>query len=267
MLTSWARGVGAALLLACGIGSAKEAKEAKDMARMGTQEATPRDETTPGRLSARPHPPSVEKPARGLLPLGLGGRRDGLLYVPRGYRVERPAPLVVMLHGAGGNARNALSPWQKLADEAGVLLLAPDSRGPTWDIIVEDEYGPDVAFIDRALAYVFEHYAVDPGRIAVEGFSDGASYALSLGLTNGDLFTHVLAFSPGFMAPAARRGEPKLFISHGVKDEVLRIDPCSRRIVPRVERAGYAVRYREFDGPHTVPADIAREALDWFLAR
>jgi phospholipase/carboxylesterase len=255
--------VGAALLLACGISFAKETT---DMARTGTQAATPGDGAKQGRLSARPHPPSVEASARGLLPLGLGGRRDGLLYVPKSYRADRPAPLGVMLHGAGGNARDALGPWRKLADEAGLLLLAPDSRGPTWDLVAEEGYGVDVAFIDRGLAYVFAHYAVDPGRVGLEGFSDGASYALSLGLTNGDLFTHVVAFSPGFLAPAASRGEPRLFISHGVKDEVLRIDPCSRRIVPRVEQAGYAVRYREFDGPHTVPADIAREALDWFSA-
>lgn len=236
------------------------------MARTATQTAAPGDEAKHGRLSARPGVPPAEAPARGLLPLGLGGRRDGLLYVPRSYRADRPAPLVVMLHGAGGNARNGLGPWRKLADEAGLLLLAPDSRGSTWDLIAGDAYGPDVAFLDRALAYVFAHYAVDPGRVGLEGFSDGASYALSLGLTNGDLFTHVVAFSPGFLAPAAQRGGPRLFISHGVKDEVLRIEPCSRRIVPRVEQAGYAVRYREFDGPHTVPADIAREALDWFIA-
>jgi predicted esterase len=257
-------GAGAVLLLACG---ASSAKESKDMASNGTRAQALHEETKSGHLRARPHPPTVEAPKPGLKSLGLGTRRDGLLYVPKGYREDRPAPLVVMLHGAGGNARHALSPWQKLADEAGVLLLAPESRGPTWDIIVEDNYGPDVAFIDRALAYVFERYAVDPKHIALEGFSDGASYALSLGLTNGDLFTHVVAFSPGFLAPEARRGEPRIFISHGVKDEVLRIEPCSRRIVPRVQGAGYTVLYREFDGPHTVPEDIAREALSWFTAR
>ena len=105
---------------------------------------------------------------------------------------------------------------------------------------------------------------MDPARIAVEGFSDGASYALSIGITNGDLFTHVIAFSPGFMAPAGQEGAPRLYISHGVHDDVLPIDLCSHRIVPQVERAGYDVRYREFDGPHTVPDEIAREALAWF---
>ncbi|HEX8825532.1 MAG TPA: alpha/beta hydrolase-fold protein [Archangium sp.] len=237
------------------------------MTRNATQAETPHDETKQGRLRARPHRPTVDAVGHGVHPLGLGGKRDGLLYVPKGYRADQPAPLVVMLHGAGGNARNSLGLWRKVADEAGLLLLVPESRGPSWDIIVDDAYGSDVAFIDRALAYVFDRYAVNPERIALSGFSDGASYALSLGLTNGDLFSHVVAFSPGFMAPATQRGEPALFISHGVKDEVLRIGPCSRRIVPLVQRAGYEVRYREFDGPHTVPADITREALIWFTAQ
>jgi predicted esterase len=34
-----------------------------------------------------------------------------------------------------------------------------------------------------------------------------------------------------------------------------------------VQGAGYTVLYREFDGPHTVPEDIASEALAWFTAR
>jgi predicted esterase len=86
-------------------------------------------------------------------------------------------------------------------------------------------------------------YAIDPARVAIGGFSDGASYALSLGLTNGDLFSHVLAFSPGFMAPAGQEGSPRIFVSHGTRDAVLPIDRCSRRIVPTLRRAGYDVAY------------------------
>jgi phospholipase/carboxylesterase len=106
---------------------------------------------------------------------------------------------------------------------------------------------------------------VDASRLAVGGFSDGASYALSLGVTNGDLFTHVIAFSPGFLAPAGKHGSPALFVSHGTRDRVLPIDVCSRRLVPQARREGYRVEYREFDGGHAVPPEIARGALDWFL--
>jgi phospholipase/carboxylesterase len=95
--------------------------------------------------------------------------------------------------------------------------------------------GPDIAFIDRALAQTFNRYAIDPSKVAIAGFSDGASYALSVGLTNGDLFTHVIAFSPGFMAPGAQVGRARLFISHGKTDNVLPIDHCSRVIVPQLQ--------------------------------
>ena len=67
------------------------------------------------------------------------------------------------------------------------------------------------------------------------------------------------------MAPASRHGSPALYISHGTQDRVLPIDVCSRRIVPRVKGAGYSVLYREFEGPHTVPPDVAAEAVAWFL--
>jgi hypothetical protein len=95
-------------------------------------------------------------------------------------------------------------------------------------------------------------------------FSDGASYALSLGITNGDLFTHVLAFSLGLMAPAGRTGSPRIFVSHGVRDGVLPIDRCSRSIVPELKRGGYDVLYREFDGEHSISLEIALEAIGWF---
>ena len=200
----------------------------------------------------------------GLLPLMFGSARDSYLYVPATYQAERPAPLVLLLHGAGGHARQGLELLRSLADAAGLLLLAPASREHTWDLLVGRRYGPDLALIDRALEQTFSRYAVAPERVAIGGFSDGASYALSLGITNGDLFTHVIAFSPGFMAPAGQTGSPRIFISHGTRDGVLPIDRCSRRIVPQLERAGYDVLYREFDGGHTISPDIASEAVGWF---
>ncbi len=190
------------------------------------------------------------------------------MHVPETYQTASPAPLMLWLHGAGGRARAFLSSeLQGQADAAGMLLLVPTSKEYTWDVVVgRGRYGPDVAVIDRVLESTFNRYAVDPARVAVGGFSDGASYALSLGITNGDLFTHVLAFSPGFMVPAGRSGTPRVFVSHGTRDEVLPIDRCSRRIVPQLERAGYDIRYREFEGGHAVPPDVAREAMGWFVA-
>ncbi|MFT8246504.1 alpha/beta hydrolase [Roseomonas sp. BN140053] len=221
---------------------------------------TARDGAARGRLRARPGAaPEEPAPAPGLHPIGSGQRRDGLLRVPDGAG-DAAVPLVVMLHGAGGDAAGALR-LIEAAVPPGALLLVPESRGPTWDVIM-GSYGPDVGFLDAALGAVFRRHRVDARRVALAGFSDGASYALSLALGNGDLFTHAFGFSPGFIAPAEQVGKPDFFVSHGVADEVLPIDACSRRLVPRLREAGYAVRYCEFPGGHSVPGELAAEAME-----
>lgn len=222
-----------------------------------------------GRLTARPQanrlvsPPPTET---GLQALQLDSTRDALLYIPPNYTPDKPAPLVVTLHGATGNANRAINLLRAQAEANGVILLAPPSRADTWDIIADNGFGADIDFINKALSKTFENYAIDRNRIGLAGFSDGASYALSVGLTNGDLFSHILAFSPGFMRPAARYSLPQIYISHGTQDNILPIAYCSRKIVPRLQAEGYAVNYNEFEGEHTLPQKIATDSINWFLA-
>ncbi len=216
------------------------------------------------RLSERPGPATAST-APGLHPLGMRADRDALLYIPESSKKFEKAPLIVSLHGASRNADRGIDLLRSLSDEHGFLLLAPASAAQTWDII-RGAYGPDVAFINRSLARTFTMRRVDAARIAMAGFSDGASYSLSVGLSNGDLFSAVFGFSPGFVVPGERVGKPRVFISHGTLDPVLPIDECSRRIVPELKRDGYRVTYREFEGKHTLPPEVASEAMKWFLA-
>lgn len=128
--------------------------------------------------------------------------------------------------------------------------------------MIIDAYSPDVEFMDRCLAKVFQEYTKDPTHLAIAGFSDGASYAISLGVCNGFLFTHIIGFSPGFMRVQRYEDAPVVYVSHGTRDAVLGIDNC---VVPRLQQQQYKVTYHEFEGGHTVPASIAAEALTWFL--
>ncbi|MDQ0864971.1 alpha/beta hydrolase [Arthrobacter globiformis] len=148
------------------------------------------------------------------------------------------------------------------AEKHRLVLAAPSSRTSTWDG-VRGTFGSDVKAINRALERIFQLVFVDPNRIAIGGFSDGASYALGLGLANGGLFSKIIAFSPGFVPPAHRSGRPRIFVSHGDRDNVLRIDRTSRRLVPLLKRQGYNVTYREFAGGHTVSPAIREEAIEW----
>jgi phospholipase/carboxylesterase len=215
-----------------------------------------------GRLTARPRAGAKTFLESGRLELARGDR-DGIVQIPTAA-ASGAVPLLVFLHGATQNGGSMLSRIGGAAERLGIAVLTPDSRGRTWDGIT-GPFDEDVAFLDRALALVFERLAVDPARVAIGGFSDGASYALSLGLGNGDLFRHVIAFSPGFAVPPRQLGTPRIFMCHGTQDRVLPIDRCSRRLVRVFERAGYDVNYREFDGPHVVPEEMMREAVHWWL--
>jgi phospholipase/carboxylesterase len=190
--------------------------------------------------------------------------RAALLQVPASWDPDRPAPLALMLHGSGGDPQQGLSLLQPAADAAGAIVLAAASIEYTWDGVLK-EIGPDLESIDRLLGWVFSRYGIDAQRLAVGGFSDGASYALALALGSGHLFSHCVALSPGFIPPTGARGRPAVFISHGTGDRVLPITHCSRRIVPALQQAGYEVQYREFSGGHEVPPQIAGAAVRWWL--
>jgi phospholipase/carboxylesterase len=217
------------------------------------------------RSSARlwPRPGKPARPAQlGRHNLGLAKGRDGLLSVPASYTPKTPIPLILMLHGRLERAAG-LGIFCENAAKLGIAVALPDSRGRTWDLFLGG-FGPDIDFLNRVLAFTFDCVAIDVRRVAIAGFSDGASYALSVGLANGDLFTHVIAYSPGTVAPPSLRGAPSLFITHGTQDRILPIDANSRKAVSALKQAGYDVVYEEFNGGHTIKADLVQESFRWF---
>jgi phospholipase/carboxylesterase len=199
----------------------------------------------------------------GAQPLRVEDDRDAILFVPRSYRADTATPLLVWLHGAGGSQLNASV--TTLAEEFGIVVLAPQSKEWTWDSIL-GEWGPDVLFIQAALRHIFERITIDRRRLWIGGFSDGGSYALTLGISAGDLFRRILALSPGVMQPRAAAGKPLIFLSHGTADRTMPIEDTSRSFARRLTALGYDVTYREYEGGHQLPPLILREAFEW-LAR
>jgi phospholipase/carboxylesterase len=220
-------------------------------------ESTNTSDSVNGRLVSKPGIPTKATLGPGVHTVGA----DGLLLVPRTAQ-SVTMPLIVILHGAGGDANQALRYLDSYTDDLGSLLLAVKSHGGTWDAI-RGGFGTDVAALDAALAEVFDRFQVDGERVAIAGFSDGATYALSLGIINGDLFTEIIAFSPGFIISSARKplGAPRIFVSHGAEDPVLPISQTSRQLIPLLRKAGYEVDYREFNGGHTIPSAMAQASV------
>ena len=205
-----------------------------------------------------------EPPATGVLKLGLstGSGRDGYVFIPSTYTPATPAPLIVSLHGANKTAFNGMATMVDAATAAGAIIIAPSSRDPvTWDMFGAG-FGADVAYINASIAQVADLYAIDPTRVAIQGFSDGATYALSLGLASGKTFTHVIAFSPGGVAPPQLSGTPQVFISAGQKDNVFPYAAMTQ-VACQLAANGYPVTFETFAGGHEVPTAIAAGAMTW----
>jgi len=221
-----------------------------------------------GRLAARPG--AVRKPSDRRGEFSLAEFPQPLVFVPDSVDAKKPAPLILLLHGAGQRAERLLTRITPAAQARGVIVLAPKSASTTWDIIRsfrgdEIDFSEDGRRLDASLSALFTQYAIDPQHVAIGGFSDGASYALSLGPRNQDLFTHIMGFSPGGLIPFADEARAKMFVSHGRQDQILSFTNSSMNIVPLMKRRGFDVRFEPFDDKHVFREEEIKKALDWFL--
>jgi phospholipase/carboxylesterase len=217
-----------------------------------------------------PQPAQAQPSAQALVDLGDGA----LAYVPAAIG-PAPAPLLILLHGAGGRPEQMVARFRAEADRRGFLLLAPRSAGTTWDVILDSGRADrptdprarvDPPRIEAALARLRARAAVDSRRVALGGFSDGASYALSLAPLRPDLYRHILAFSPGMVIRLeGRRGRQDVFLAHGRSDRVLPFANAAGRLVPVLEGQDHRVTFRPFEGGHEVPRDVVTAAVNAWL--
>jgi predicted esterase len=215
-------------------------------------------------------------------PLASSDTRIGVLtlaggayaYLPKG-RTGAPSPVLVALHGAGGQAADVLTAFRESADANGIVLLIPQSSKGTWDMIedlkarlglelnVTPRYGKDLKAIDTALADLFTKVAVDPARVGIMGFSDGATYALSVGTANPQLFHRIIAFSPGPAFLGKSAADQYVFISHGEEDKVLPYT-TTRGHVAKLRVRKIPIEFEKFTGGHEVPKAIKEKAMAFF---
>jgi hypothetical protein len=134
---------------------------------------------------AEPPPNGASEPARqGALCAGCE------LHVPVSYSPERPAPLLVVLHGDEGNPAKVLAVWKGAAEARGVILFAPKcprdngcTTGSFW------RWGGSPAWLVEQTGILWARYRIDPSRVYLSGWSGGATYMGMLAPHFGTPFT------------------------------------------------------------------------------
>jgi phospholipase/carboxylesterase len=224
-------------------------------------------------LVLRVEPKSVE-PTDEASPLGFVAiERDGqraILLTPDEIDPAKRYPLVTVMHGAGRQDEMLVKACRDEPEKRQALFLIPRSYHPTWDLIAGGGRR-DLDFLEYAYDLVYRRYPVDMERQAILGYSDGASYGLSIGLSNPQIFRAVMAWAAGFVAfdfsaqpDDARR--PDLLLEYGTHDQIFPFEQIALPMRAHLEATGYSVEFRvDEGGRHWPSGDFQPEALDWFF--
>lgn len=200
-------------------------------------------------------------------------------------RGER-APLLVMAHGVGSNERDLfglapeLDPRLHIISLRAPLTMGPDAYGWFTVTFVPNGYVIDVEQLDASRKVFAETlraavgaFAVDPARVYLMGFSQGAIISLVTALTRPELLAGVVALSgripeqalPWAVAPERTAGLP-IFQAHGVADTVIRVgDARAAREI--LERQRVALSYHEYPMSHTISDATFADLTTWLDGR
>lgn len=129
------------------------------------------------------------------LPAGAAVETTDLhVYVPARYDPGTPAPLVLVGHGTGGSGEGLVRIWRRVADELGMLLLAPSEAGPNIGYAFSDR---ERSAALAAIRWARRRWNVDENRIFATGISRGGHLAWDLALRFPDRFAGIVPLIGG----------------------------------------------------------------------
>lgn len=129
--------------------------------------------------------------------IASGGKtRSYYLFVPEKLPSTKPAPLLVLLHGSGGNGLSLVERWKDMAEKEGIILAGPDSSDSGLWATPAD--GPE--FLRDVVEALKAKHAINARRVYLFGHSAGASYALYMSIFESQYFAAV-AIHAGMIPP------------------------------------------------------------------
>jgi len=174
------------------------------------------------------------KPGDHVLSLSVGGReRTYLLHLPPVYDGRHLLPLVIVLHGGGGNAPGAvrMTGFSPKADKEGFVVVYPNGSGRlktrllTWNSgnccgYALDNEVDDVGFIRALIEELVKTRSIDPTRVYATGMSNGGMMTYRLGCELADKLAAIAPVAGALNVENCAPANPvSVIIFHGTADE------------------------------------------------
>ena len=162
-----------------------------------------------------------------------GVKRTYHIHLPPGFRKDKPAPLVLALHGGGGKGRKfdqgtTQGTLTTAADQRGIVLVFPEGMNKQWcdgrTEIIKNKCHDDVGFISKIIDAMVSAYGIDSRRVYATGISNGGFMSVRLAM---DLSEKITAIAPvtAQISKALKDKSPKRPISvmfvNGTRDPLV----------------------------------------------
>jgi predicted esterase len=191
------------------------------------------------------------------------------IFVPSGYNSSKPVPLIIALHGMGGDENSYFDAYAKgafkvEAERRGYIVACPKGRKPASMYLGDAE--KDVLDV---IAEVRRDYNVDPDRIYLTGHSMGGYGTWSVAMDHPDLFAALAPIAGGAANPQlmAKIAHVPQLIVHGDNDKTVPVER-SRVMVAEGKKLGVEMKYIEVPGGSHIDVVVPtfKDVFDWFDA-
>jgi polyhydroxybutyrate depolymerase len=142
------------------------------------------------------------------------------LFVPPGYDGRERLPLVLDLHGSGGNAAGQArnSGLETLSAGERFIVATLEAEGGRWNVPVQPGRADDVRYVGDVIAHVASRVCTDDTRVYATGFSGGGRMTSLLACQLGSRIAAVAPVS-GLRFPGPCTGRPiPVLTFHGLAD-------------------------------------------------
>lgn len=203
-----------------------------------------------------------------------------LIRLPKRETLEKP--VIIFLHGVGSNERDLFTLSEFVPENFTVISArSPYTLGADSYSFYDIDYSTGTKvinlnqaeksrnIINKFIAQIIDKYKIDPDKVYLGGFSQGAIMSLSVSLTFPGTVRGIAAFSGSIMTEIRSLVKPnevikelKVFMAHGIDDNVLPIH-LAREAKNYLSSLDIEPDYHEFNGGHEIPEIILKYFNSW----
>jgi len=191
------------------------------------------------------------------------------LYVPDKIPAGGQLPLVIVLHGMGGNGNDTLPAWAERLGRDFIIVCPSYPMGAWWTKTAEE-------LVLKVILDTRRNYPVDSNRVFLAGLSNGAIGAYMIGMNHPDQFAGIVpiagAITPRYMHFLVNLRNTPLYLIQGAYDPIFPIN-LSRRVFQILTDMKYPVVYREHEekgtahGGHFLPESEVGPLVEWMKSQ